>query len=180
MNFSQLKSAFLNLIRRSRTEQGFSVEDFCASAQHHVTRHIVSKLHNCLEYLRSSGQLSDMKHIVISGGVASNNYICNGISKLAHLHGLETVRVPQRLCTDNAEMVAWNGILCLRESSSEVHYYPDIPVTVYAHARFPIGTCSRELVPSKPRRKLGISTVHGDLPLKVFDKEELRKAAKAS
>ncbi|EYC17274.1 hypothetical protein Y032_0031g2369 [Ancylostoma ceylanicum] len=144
MNFSQLKSSYLNLARKHSTEEGFSIEDFCASVQHHVTRHIVSKLHNCLEYLRVSGQLPDIKHIVISGGVAANGYICNGISKLANLHGLEVVKVPPRLCTDNAEMVAWNGILCLMENSADVHRYPEIPESVYAHARFPIDCTCRE------------------------------------
>ncbi|KAL6743405.1 hypothetical protein Aduo_016447 [Ancylostoma duodenale] len=180
MNFSQLKSSYLNLARKHRTEEGFSIEDFCASVQHHVTRHIVSKMHNCLEYLRVSEQLPHIKHIVISGGVAANGYICNGISKLSSLHGLEVVTVPPRLCTDNAEMVAWNGILCLTENSADVYRYPEIPESVYAHARFPIGTCSRSLVPSKPRRKLGITTVHGDLPLKVFDKDQLKREYEAS
>ncbi|VDM66758.1 unnamed protein product [Strongylus vulgaris] len=175
MNFAQLKSSFLNLARKYRTEEHFNVEDFCASVQHHVTRHIASKLHNCLEYLSASNQLHDVKHVVISGGVAANNYICNGIGKLAHLHGLEIVRVPPRLCTDNAEMVAWNGILCLKESSQNIHRYPDIPNSIYAHARYLIGADSRALVPSKPTRKLGVTSVHDNLPLKVFDKEILRK-----
>lgn len=175
MNFSQLKSTYLNLIRNRRNDSDFSVEDFCASVQHHVTRHIVSKLHNCLEYLASTGELSSIKHLVISGGVAANGYICNGISKLANLHGVEVVKVPQRLCTDNAEMVAWSGILCLQENSPNIYRYPDIPQSVYAHARFPIGSCSRALLPSKPRRKLGITTVHGDLPLKIFDKDQFKR-----
>ncbi|KAK6757349.1 hypothetical protein RB195_015274 [Necator americanus] len=175
MNFSQLKSSYLNLARRHAGDEDFSVEDFCASVQHHLTRHLVSKVHNCLEFLLSSNRFSEIKHIVISGGVAANAYICNGISKLANFHGIEVVRLPSRLCTDNAEMVAWNGILCLRENSPDVHRYPEIPESVYAHARFHIGSCSRALVPSKPRRKLGITTVHGDLPLKVFDKDQLRR-----
>ncbi|PIO67018.1 hypothetical protein TELCIR_11249 [Teladorsagia circumcincta] len=175
MNFSQLKSSYLNLVRKHRGDVDFSVEDFCASVQHHVTRHLVSKLHNCLEYLHSSEELSSIKHLVLSGGVAANGYICNAISKLASFHGLEVIKVPPRLCTDNAEMIAWNGILCLRENSSNIHRYPEIPESVYAHARFPIGTCSRSLVPSKPKRRLGITTVHGDMPLKVFDMDRLRQ-----
>lgn len=46
---------------------------------------------------------------------ASSEFLNLGISKLANLHGVEVVKVPQRLCTDNAEMVAWSGILCLQE-----------------------------------------------------------------
>ncbi|KAK6054108.1 peptidase, M22 family [Cooperia oncophora] len=175
MNFSQLKSSYLNLVRKHREDADFSVEDFCASVQHHVTRHLVSKLHNCLEYLSDNGELLSIKHLVISGGVAANGYICNGISKLASSHGLEVIKVPPRLCTDNAEMIAWNGILCLRENSPNIHRYPEIPESIYAHRRFPIGTCSRSLVPTKPRRRLGVTTVHGDMPLKFFDKEEFKK-----
>ncbi|EPB68741.1 peptidase, M22 family [Ancylostoma ceylanicum] len=33
MNFSQLKSSYLNLARKHSTEEGFSIEDFCASVQ---------------------------------------------------------------------------------------------------------------------------------------------------
>ncbi|XGW05961.1 hypothetical protein V3C99_016370 [Haemonchus contortus] len=180
MNFSQLKSAYLNLARKHRNDADFSVEDFCASIQHHVTRHLASKLHNCLEYLHSNGELSSIRHLVLSGGVAANTYICNGISKLTSFHGLEVIKVPPRLCTDNAEMIAWNGILCLNENSSNIHPYPDIPESVYAHARFPVGTCSRSVVPSKPRRRLGITTVRGDVPLKVFDKEQLKQRQAAA
>uniref|UniRef100_A0A0K0DFQ6 N(6)-L-threonylcarbamoyladenine synthase n=1 Tax=Angiostrongylus cantonensis TaxID=6313 RepID=A0A0K0DFQ6_ANGCA len=78
MNFSTLKSSYLNLIRKKINSVGFSMEDFCASVQHHVTRHVVKKLHNCLEYLTDSGQLSPVQKLVISGGVAANDYICNG------------------------------------------------------------------------------------------------------
>ncbi|KJH49636.1 peptidase, M22 family [Dictyocaulus viviparus] len=135
-----------------------------------VTRHLVSKLHCCLEYLSDSGQLSLIKKLVISGGVAANDYICNGISKLAIFHGLDVVRVDSNLCTDNAEMVAWNGIMSLLNNSTNVHRYPQIPESIYVHDRFPIGRCSRSLVPSKPRRKLTLRTVHGDIPLKFFDR----------
>ncbi|CAJ0589608.1 unnamed protein product [Cylicocyclus nassatus] len=175
MHFAQLKSSFLNLARKYAKDEDFSVKDFCASVQHHVTRHVVSKLHNCLEHLRNVDRLHGVQYIVISGGVAANEYICNGISKLAHFHGLEIVRIPPRLCTDNAEMVAWNGIMCLKENSPDIYRYPNIPDSIYAHARYLIGADSRFLVPSKPDRKLGIATVHGDLPLKVFDKALLRR-----
>ncbi|WKY08907.1 hypothetical protein Q1695_001801 [Nippostrongylus brasiliensis] len=174
MNFSQLKSSYLNLAKEKHSAN-FSVEDFCASVQHHLTRHIATKLHNCLEHLHSTGELPNVNHLVISGGVAANRYISNGIKKLANFHGLETVVVPQSLCTDNAEMIAWNGILCLRENSPNIYRYPHIPESVYAHARFPIGSCSRSEVPTKARRKLGVSTVHGDLPLKVFNIDDFRK-----
>ncbi|KAK6025195.1 hypothetical protein OSTOST_08916 [Ostertagia ostertagi] len=182
MNFSQLKSTYLNLVRKHRDDVDFSVEDFCASVQQN-NNDLTSPRHSpsCLEASQlsrissCSGELISIKHLVVSGGVAANGYICNAISKLASFHGLEVIKVPPRLCTDNAEMIAWNGILCLRENASNIHRYPEIPESVYAHARFPIGTCSRSLVPSKPKRKLGITTVHGDVPLKVFDMDRFRQ-----
>ncbi|KAJ1370531.1 hypothetical protein KIN20_032267 [Parelaphostrongylus tenuis] len=179
MNFSTLKSSYLNLVRMERNNADFSTEDFCASVQHHVTRHLATKLHNCLEYLTNCGQLSLVRKLVISGGVAANDYICNGISKIANFHGLEVVKVSPHLCTDNAEMVAWNGIMCLLNNSPDVHRYPRIPESIYAHARSPIGECSRALVPSKPERRLSVTTVHGDIPLKVFRKDQFKQKEEA-
>ncbi|VDO83324.1 unnamed protein product [Heligmosomoides polygyrus] len=167
MNFSQLKSTYLNLIRNRRNDSDFSVEDFCASVQHHVTRHIVSKLHNCLEYLASTGELSSIKHLVISGGVAANGYICNGWD-------IKTCELAWSRGGESASTTV-SDFNVLMFSSPNIYRYPDIPQSVYAHARFPIGSCSRALLPSKPRRKLGITTVHGDLPLKIFDKDQFKR-----
>lgn len=59
--------------------------------------------------------------LVISGGVACNNYITEKLKE--HCNNMETiyddtrvdviVPTPKHLCTDNGVMIAWNGVLKL-------------------------------------------------------------------
>ena len=47
---------------------------------------------------------------MISGGVASNNFIAKGLKLSCSQLGYRFVRTPAKLCTDNGIMVAWNGV----------------------------------------------------------------------
>ncbi len=58
----------------------------------------------------SSGGGAEIKHLVIAGGVASNQYIRQQIGKVAADAGLQLVVPPARWCTDNGVMVAWAGL----------------------------------------------------------------------
>lgn len=51
-----------------------------------------------------------LKTLVVSGGVAANQFILDKIKKIADFHGFQTVVPPKNLCTDNAKMIAWTGI----------------------------------------------------------------------
>jgi N6-L-threonylcarbamoyladenine synthase len=50
----------------------------------------------------------------VAGGVAANTAVRTALGTAAARHGLPLVAPPQRLCTDNAVMVAWAGIERLR------------------------------------------------------------------
>uniref|UniRef100_A0A1I7XIK7 N(6)-L-threonylcarbamoyladenine synthase n=1 Tax=Heterorhabditis bacteriophora TaxID=37862 RepID=A0A1I7XIK7_HETBA len=63
----------------------------------------------------------------------------------------------------------------LARSSTEIHRYPKLPDTIYAHARFDIGIDERHSIPPKPIYKLKGSTVHGDTPLKLYSKSDFKK-----
>ena len=52
--------------------------------------------------------------LVIAGGVAANAYLRARLERLAEAEGARLVAPPQRLCTDNAAMIAWAGIERLR------------------------------------------------------------------
>ena len=52
--------------------------------------------------------------LVIAGGVAANLALRARLTTLTGRHGLELVAPPQRLCTDNAAMIAWAGVELLR------------------------------------------------------------------
>ncbi|CAI4224644.1 unnamed protein product [Auanema sp. JU1783] len=171
MNFSQLKSSFLNLIKRKKDSDDFSVEDFCSSAQHFVARHIISKLNAAFDHLNSTGEIKSLRHLVISGGVASNMYINNGIRKLCSHYNIEHIPVPPHLCTDNAEMIAWTGTLMMKEKSRDIYKSSDIPDLIYAHAKYEIGNDVRDKLPKKTFNKLSGYTIHDDLPLKFFNSD---------
>lgn len=52
---------------------------------------------------------------VLSGGVASNQYIRKAVSIIADTTGLQLLCPPAKFCTDNGVMIAWNGVERLRE-----------------------------------------------------------------
>ncbi|KAI1155241.1 glycoprotease family-domain-containing protein [Nemania diffusa] len=56
---------------------------------------------------------SDVKTVVLSGGVASNKFLRHVVRKMLDVRGhadIEVVAPPVSLCTDNAAMIAWTGI----------------------------------------------------------------------
>lgn len=52
---------------------------------------------------------------VLSGGVASNQYIRKALRIIADKTGLQLLCPPAKFCTDNGVMIAWNGVERLRE-----------------------------------------------------------------
>ena len=48
--------------------------------------------------------------LVVSGGVASNNYMRAGLGLVADHFNIPAVFPPAKLCTDNGVMIAWNGL----------------------------------------------------------------------
>ncbi|CAB3396723.1 unnamed protein product [Caenorhabditis bovis] len=172
MNFSQLKSTYLNLAAKHKNSPDFCREDFCASLQHSVARHLTSKLHSFLDWY-TENESNRSKTLVIGGGVAANAYIANGITKLADAYEMETFQVPLELCSDNAEMIGYTAILMLENKSPAVIHHDQIPDNIYAHARSDIGVDHRWKIPAKPRRRLAVSTIHGNQSIR-FHKDYKR------
>ncbi|ULT91105.1 hypothetical protein L3Y34_009014 [Caenorhabditis briggsae] len=168
--------SYLNLLdklRRTEKEK-VNVSDFCASLQNTVTRHIASKLHVFFDTLDSEKRLP--KQLVVGGGVAANEYIFNAVSKLSSAYGVSTVKTPLTLCTDNAEMIAYTGILMHLNRSESIYWRSeDIPDTIYAHARTPIGPDASSEILNFPRRELVNSTIHGSGPIRFRNYDNFRK-----
>ncbi|XP_075173858.1 tRNA N6-adenosine threonylcarbamoyltransferase, mitochondrial isoform X3 [Anomaloglossus baeobatrachus] len=67
---------------------------------------------------------------VVSGGVASNKYICKLLQNLTDDLDMSLLCPPPNLCTDNGVMIAWNGIERLRigagvlENTKDIRYEP--------------------------------------------------------
>ncbi|OXB60901.1 hypothetical protein ASZ78_009393 [Callipepla squamata] len=78
----------------------------------------------------------DMLDKVVSGGVASNQYIRKGLQTLANANGFAFLCPPPRLCTDNGVMIAWNGIERLLAgcgilySTDGIRYEPKAPLGI--------------------------------------------------
>ncbi|VDD90717.1 unnamed protein product [Enterobius vermicularis] len=156
-DFGSIKSRYLFLLEKLYNQEDFDPESFCASVQHCVAGYLAGRLHNFLEYLSESGKLDSMdRTIVLAGGVASNQYILKMLQLVASFYGFNVFSPPPSLCTDNAVMIAWNGSLLIRNGSRSVYPYENLPITLYAESRSPIGPDMTFLVPRHPRRKLSV------------------------
>ncbi|CAL9222436.1 unnamed protein product [Arabidopsis halleri] len=51
-----------------------------------------------------------IKHMVVSGGVASNKYVRLRLNNIVENKNLKLVCPPPSLCTDNGVVVAWTGL----------------------------------------------------------------------
>ena len=58
--------------------------------------------------------LPGARAVVVAGGVAANAAVRAALAGAASRAGLPLIAPPIRLCTDNAVMVAWAGLLRLR------------------------------------------------------------------
>ena len=81
--------------------------DICASFQYVVCQIILNRLDNVISGQKIS---SNIKKIVIAGGVAANRVIFSSLQNWALRHNLEVITPPIKLCTDNGVMIAWAGL----------------------------------------------------------------------
>ncbi|KAL6494082.1 glutamated carboxypeptidase [Orobanche gracilis] len=70
--------------------------------------HLEDKCERAIEW--GSSTEPSIKYLVVSGGVASNQYVRDRLSKIVEKKGLQLVCPPPSLCTDNGVMIAWTGI----------------------------------------------------------------------
>jgi N6-L-threonylcarbamoyladenine synthase len=64
-------------------------------------------------YALQKGEVKDVNTLVVSGGVASNQYLKHVLRNALDQKRYENIRLvfpPPKFCTDNAAMIAWTGI----------------------------------------------------------------------
>jgi len=130
-SFSGIKTEFLkviqNIFKKHNVPRGTSVDfilaeltncggdnfefsldiaNVCASLQSVIVDIVVNRLKFCINEYGLAGM-----DFVMCGGVASNEFIRNGIEKLCLKHGMKFYVPPIELCTDNAAMIACIGEL---------------------------------------------------------------------
>ncbi|WP_396124687.1 tRNA (adenosine(37)-N6)-threonylcarbamoyltransferase complex transferase subunit TsaD [Anaplasma capra] len=135
-SFSGLKTAVRNTIvaiakeKENLNEQ--VVHDICASFQQCISEILASRIVNAIAMARAIDDR--ISKIVVSGGVAANNFLRSGILKCASECGIDAVFPPQELCTDNGIMVGWAGLENLRSGSNFAS------LELVPRARWPLGT----------------------------------------
>lgn len=99
MSFSGLKSSIINLVHNeTQRNREINKEDLACSFQVVATNQLVRKLELAINK-------TNIKNIIIAGGVSANQYIRQEVTKLAAKHNAN-ISVPKLLyCTDNAAMI---------------------------------------------------------------------------
>ena len=106
MSFSGLKTAALNY-KNEIDKNNISQCDLAASFQKSVVDVLCKKISLAIDF--SNKEFSNYKNVVVSGGVAANNYLRKKIIETVKLRDKFVFFPPTDLCTDNGVMIAWAG-----------------------------------------------------------------------
>ncbi|XP_050669032.1 tRNA N6-adenosine threonylcarbamoyltransferase, mitochondrial-like [Leptidea sinapis] len=125
-SFSGLKNAFDKHLAAKEFNHGIlgdeiipEVNELCASFQMAIVQHIIQRTERAIKFCELNNFItSDNKTIVVSGGVACNNFIFKHLQLLGNDFGFNVVRPPPKVCTDNGVMIAWNGIEKMKKKLS--------------------------------------------------------------
>jgi len=112
-SFSGLKTALRRLITKfPQPLDQRTVGDIAASFQASVGDVLVDRTRHAMEIVRA--RYPEARDLVVAGGVAANAYLRGRLESLCAGMDFRLVAPPQKLCTDNAAMIAWAGIERLR------------------------------------------------------------------
>ncbi|KAL6101316.1 osgepl1 [Pungitius sinensis] len=148
-SFAGLRNQINMMIKKKEAEEGIEqgnllscVNDIAASTQHTVASHLAKRTHRAVLFCKANGLLpAHCPTLVLSGGVASNQYLRRALTIITDTTGLSLLCPPAKFCTDNGVMIAWNGVERLREGKGilppdvEVSYEPKAPLGVDWTAR---------------------------------------------
>jgi N6-L-threonylcarbamoyladenine synthase len=109
-SFSGLKTAMRQTILAlgpGGLDRG-AVADLAASFQAAVADVLADRTAHAIAAFRA--RYPSGETLVAAGGVAANGLLRARLEQVAREHGMSFAAPPQRLCTDNAAMIAWAGI----------------------------------------------------------------------
>ncbi|XP_066491541.1 tRNA N6-adenosine threonylcarbamoyltransferase, mitochondrial [Tiliqua scincoides] len=149
-SFSGLQSQVTRMIAEREREEGLQegqllscISDLAAAIQYTVTVHIAKRTHRAILFCIRKGILPQNKAaLVVSGGVASNQFIRKALQVVTDATDFTLLCPPPRLCTDNGVMIAWNGIERLRAGLGVLY---DVEGLRY-EPKAPLGTDISKLV----------------------------------
>ena len=124
-SFCGLTAQFKRRIKKEEEKHGVvasavlpNASDICASFQYSLLKHLAKRLQRALLYCEQMDLLpADRKTLVISGGVGSNQYLREGLTKVCDHFDCKLICPLPKLCTDNGIMIAWTGVENLRIDS---------------------------------------------------------------
>lgn len=82
--------------------------DIAASFQRVAVYHLEERTERAIQWALNIEP--SLKSLVVSGGVASNQYVRARLNDVVKRSGLNLVCPPPSLCTDNGVMIAWTGL----------------------------------------------------------------------
>jgi len=106
-SFAGLKTAVRQLVDKGQIKTDQDKADLCAGFQGAVADCLVDRLTNCLKMISFQ---EDVSHVVLSGGVASNQMLRGILENTCLKFNKIFVAPPIHLCTDNGAMIAWAGL----------------------------------------------------------------------
>ncbi|GER57502.1 tRNA N6-adenosine threonylcarbamoyltransferase [Striga asiatica] len=95
-------------IASANSEDRKARADIAASFQRVAVLHLEDKCERAIEW--ALNMEPSIKYLVVSGGVASNQYVRSRLNQIVEKKGLRLICPPPSLCTDNGVMIAWTGI----------------------------------------------------------------------
>ncbi|KAM9365418.1 tRNA N6-adenosine threonylcarbamoyltransferase, mitochondrial [Pholidichthys leucotaenia] len=142
-SFAGLRTQVTMAIQKKEAEEGVEpgtilkcANDIAAAAQHAVAAHLAKRTHRAILFCKTRGLLpSTNPTLVLSGGVASNQYIRKALTIITEARGLCLLCPPAKLCTDNGVMIAWNGVERLKVGRGIM----DPNVDVFYQSKAPLG-----------------------------------------
>ncbi|XP_069790796.1 tRNA N6-adenosine threonylcarbamoyltransferase, mitochondrial-like isoform X2 [Narcine bancroftii] len=143
-SFSGLRNQVNQIIIKKEKEEGIQsgqllscVNDIAATVQHTVAVHLARRTHRAILFCKKEDLLPQSNPaLVVSGGVASNEYIIKVLQIVTDANGISLKCPPPKLCTDNGIMIAWNGIERLRagigvlNKPKTIRYEPKAPLGI--------------------------------------------------
>lgn len=110
LSFSGLKTAVLRQVEKIGILTNGDINDICASFQQAVTDVLSDKVLRAISEFDKLYGTGVLRHFVLSGGVAANQFICSALKEIVQNSGFSFAAPPISLCGDNAVMIAWAAI----------------------------------------------------------------------
>ncbi|MDR1031638.1 MAG: tRNA (adenosine(37)-N6)-threonylcarbamoyltransferase complex transferase subunit TsaD [Holosporales bacterium] len=120
-SFSGLKTAVRVQIEKINTLNKQDISDLSASFQQSICDVMLDKFKQILKDKR----FSDIKQLVLGGGVGANAAIRLNLQKVCDNCGINLIAPPAKFCTDNAAMIAWAAVEGAANSFEDLKFCPD-------------------------------------------------------